>query len=49
MNTCPKCGTEYKRLGGHWRYNPDHRPELTEKQLDIINLIIIRFTKAKRL
>jgi hypothetical protein len=35
MEECPECGKEYKNLGQHWRYSPPHRPELTQKQLEI--------------
>jgi hypothetical protein len=35
MVDCPKCGEEYKNLGTHWRYSPSHRPELTQKQLEV--------------
>jgi len=35
MVECPKCGEEYERLGTHWNYFPSHRPELTQKQLEI--------------
>jgi hypothetical protein len=34
MVECPECGNEYKSLGGHWRFSPSHRPELTQKQLE---------------
>jgi hypothetical protein len=33
---CPECGTEYKALGQHWHYNPDHRPSLTDHQHEIV-------------
>ena len=33
---CPECGEEYGSLGQHWSYNPEHRPEFTEEQKDII-------------
>jgi hypothetical protein len=35
MVECPKCGEEYKHLGQHWHHSPSHRPELTEKQLEV--------------
>jgi hypothetical protein len=34
--SCPECGERYKRLGGHWKANPDHRPELTEYQHNVV-------------
>ena len=35
MAQCPNCGEEYARLGTHWAFNSSHRPELTQKQLEI--------------
>ena len=35
MVECPKCGEEYTHLGNHWQWNPSHRPELTENQLQV--------------
>ena len=35
MVECPECGEEYQKLGLHWYYSPSHRPELTQKQLEI--------------
>ena len=35
-DVCPTCGEEYERLGQHWAWNEDHRPELTTYQKDII-------------
>ena len=35
MVKCPECGGEYKSLGNHWQHFPSHRPELTQKQLEI--------------
>jgi hypothetical protein len=35
MVECPECGNEYKSLGCHWRWNSSHRPELTQRQLEI--------------
>jgi hypothetical protein len=35
MVKCPECSEEYKSLGKHWYYSPSHRPELTQKQLEI--------------
>lgn len=33
---CPTCGDSFKALGTHWRYKPEHRPEFTDKQREII-------------
>jgi len=35
MVKCPECGEEYKSLGNHWSWNLSHRPELTQKQLEV--------------
>jgi hypothetical protein len=35
MVECPECGDEYTNLAQHWHYSPSHRPELTQKQLEI--------------
>lgn len=36
MRTCDKCGNEYKRIGTHWRHRPSHRPDFSEKQMQIL-------------
>jgi len=38
---CPDCGDEYDRLGNHWRYNPSHRPNLTDLQEQIITGLLM--------
>jgi len=35
MVECPECSSGYQKLGCHWRYSPSHRPNLTQKQLEI--------------
>jgi len=35
MVKCPECGGEYQKLGQHWNFSPSHRPELTQKQIEI--------------
>jgi len=35
MEKCPQCGNGYKSLAHHCNYSPSHRPNLTEKQLEI--------------
>ena len=35
MVKCPDCGEDYQQLGQHWHHSPSHRPELTEKQLEV--------------
>lgn len=38
---CPECGEEYEQLGKHWRWNPDHRPELTQHQKEVISGLLM--------
>lgn len=38
---CPKCGDSFTALGKHWRYSPDHRPELTEHQHEILTGLLM--------
>lgn len=38
---CPSCGDSFAALGKHWRYSPDHRPELTEQQHDILTGLLM--------
>lgn len=33
---CPGCNDEFKSLGCHWRYNPDHRPGISEHQHELL-------------
>jgi hypothetical protein len=39
--SCPDCGKPYKQLACHWRYNPEHRPSFTDKQLNIIKGLLM--------
>jgi len=39
--SCPDCGERYKRLGGHWKYNPTHRPELSNTQHKIVTGLLM--------
>lgn len=32
---CPECGNEYDSIGHHWTWNEHHRPELTNKEMEI--------------
>jgi hypothetical protein len=41
MVECPKCSDEYTDLGTHWRYSPSHRPELTQKQKEIVTGLLM--------
>lgn len=36
LDGCPACGNKYKKLGNHWAENPEHRPDLTDRQCEII-------------
>jgi len=38
---CPGCGNDYDSLGGHWRYNPEHRPKITKHQHEILTGIVM--------
>jgi hypothetical protein len=38
---CPACGEEYERLGQHWWGSPEHRPELTKHQHDVITGVLM--------
>ncbi|GAB3672466.1 hypothetical protein [Halopiger thermotolerans] len=42
MNECPTCGREFERLGGHFRYHPEHRPDLSDEQRAVIEFLILR-------
>jgi len=33
---CRVCGGKYKQIGQHWRWNPDHRPNFSEKQMEVL-------------
>jgi hypothetical protein len=35
MVKCTECGNEYKQLAQHWRHSPSHRPNLTQKQIEV--------------
>jgi hypothetical protein len=41
MANCPKCDKNYKKLGNHWQHNPTHRPNLTDKQREILTGILM--------
>lgn len=38
---CPECGNLYGSMATHWRYNPDHRPEITERQHQILTGLLM--------
>ena len=33
---CPGCGDQYQMLGQHWNFSPDHRPDFTDEQLEML-------------
>jgi len=35
------CGEEFSRIGTHWRFNPDHRPSISDEQKDIITGLLM--------
>lgn len=38
---CPWCGRLFEALGGHWRYNPGHAPDPTDRQKEIITGLLL--------
>lgn len=38
---CEECGNEYERISHHWSANPDHQPEFTEEQWQILTGIVM--------
>ena len=38
---CPDCREEFNKLGNHWQWNPEHRPELTEEQKEVITGLLM--------
>jgi hypothetical protein len=40
-DNCLSCGELFDSLGTHWRYNPEHKPELSEKQKEIANGLLM--------
>lgn len=41
MEPCPQCGQSFELLGKHWNYSEDHRPNLSDKQYDIITGVLM--------
>ena len=41
MEECISCGREFKHLGKHWRYYPEHRPNFNEKEKEIITGLLM--------
>lgn len=38
---CPTCNDWYAELGNHWSYNDDHRPSLSEHQIEVITGLLM--------
>lgn len=41
MQDCPTCGESYERLGQHFAFSKDHRPDLTNHQRSIVEYLIL--------
>lgn len=41
MTPCPRCRESFESLGTHLRFNPDHRPELTTFQRDLLRFLAL--------
>jgi len=40
-DACPECGDEYKALAQHWRYSPEHRPDFSDYQKEVITGVLM--------
>lgn len=38
---CPECGNLYPKLGSHWRWNSDHRPNIDDRQHEILTGLLM--------
>ncbi|MFC3477654.1 hypothetical protein [Halobacterium litoreum] len=38
---CPTCGEEYERIAQHYAFNEDHRPDLSDDQLDTVRFLLL--------
>jgi len=38
---CPGCNDWYKGLGSHWKHNSSHRPDLSQKQKEVITGLLM--------
>lgn len=38
---CPECGQRFDNVGLHWRWNPEHRPSITNRQNQIITGVLM--------
>lgn len=41
MTTCRCCGEAFSSIGLHWYHNPEHRPSLTDKQMDVAKGVLM--------
>lgn len=41
MIACPACDKQFISIGNHWNYNPNHRPEISQKQKEIITGVLM--------
>jgi len=41
MATCKSCGDDFSQLGTHWRYNSEHRPELSAEQHEVVEGVLV--------
>jgi len=38
---CNSCGKRFEHIGNHWRYKPEHRPNISENQIEILTGILM--------
>jgi hypothetical protein len=38
---CSHCGQEYERIAQHWAWNEEHRPELSQKEKDMLKGLLM--------
>lgn len=38
---CTTCGKEYERIAQHYAFNEDHRPDLSDDQLDTVRFLLL--------
>jgi len=41
MRKCSYCGGEFDRIGNHWSHYLEHKPDFTEKQLEILKGVMM--------
>lgn len=45
---CQECGEEFSSLGCHWRWEPEHRPDISEHQHEIITGLVMGDATVER-